>query len=194
MLSTTLESGLRAYKIGPTLRALRLKKSMGLVQLGNHTGLSPAMLSKIERGQLFPTLPTLLRIAMVFSVGLEFFFSAPKEKPTLTVVRAKDRLRLTEHLGGTEPAFEFEALDYTASERRFNAYYGVFSAIELEKLKTHTHAGGEFIYILQGTLIMHINDEDYVLTSGDSMYFDSSIEHGYRRGRGRSCHAIVISS
>jgi transcriptional regulator with XRE-family HTH domain len=46
---------------------------MGLVELGRHTGLSPAMRSKIERGQRFPTLPTLPRIAMVFSVGLDFF-------------------------------------------------------------------------------------------------------------------------
>jgi transcriptional regulator with XRE-family HTH domain len=52
---------------------------MGLVELGRHTGLSPAMLSKIERGQLFLTLPTLLRIALVFSVGLDFFFSGGEE-------------------------------------------------------------------------------------------------------------------
>src|SRR5512141_1464387 len=61
MLSQTLVDGLEQYRIGPKLRRLRLKKSMGLVQLGEHTGLSPALLSKIERGQIFPTLPTLLR-------------------------------------------------------------------------------------------------------------------------------------
>ncbi len=43
---------------------------MGLVELGKHTALSAAMLSKLERGKLFPRLPTLLRIAMVFGVGL----------------------------------------------------------------------------------------------------------------------------
>ena len=63
MLSPTLREGLKAYAIGPKIRAIRLKKKIGLVELGKHTGLSPAMLSKIERGQLFPTLPTLLRIA-----------------------------------------------------------------------------------------------------------------------------------
>jgi transcriptional regulator with XRE-family HTH domain len=73
MLSPTLREGLKAYGIGPKIRSIRLKKKMGLVELGRHSGLSPAMLSKIERGQLFPTLPTLLRIAMVFSVGLDYF-------------------------------------------------------------------------------------------------------------------------
>ena len=56
MLSATLESGLRGYDIGGKVRALRLRKKMGLVELGRHTGLSPAMLSKIERGRLYPTL------------------------------------------------------------------------------------------------------------------------------------------
>ena len=96
MLSPTLQEGLKAYAIGPKLRAIRLKKKMGLVELGRHTGLSPAMLSKIERGQLFPTLPTLLRIALVFSVGLDFFFSGSRDKPVLGVVRRKDRLRFRE--------------------------------------------------------------------------------------------------
>jgi transcriptional regulator with XRE-family HTH domain len=76
MLSPTLREGLKVYAIGPWIRAIRLKKEMGLVELGRHTGLSPAMLSKIERGQLFPTLPTLLRIALVFSVGLDTSFQA----------------------------------------------------------------------------------------------------------------------
>ena len=76
MLSKTLQDGLSDYRIGDKIRTLRLKKKMGLVELGKHTGLSPALLSKIERGRLFPTLPTLLRIALVFGVGLEFFIAA----------------------------------------------------------------------------------------------------------------------
>jgi len=78
MLSKTLQDGLKDYAIGEKLRALRLKKKMGLVELGKHTGLSPALLSKIERCRLFPTLPTLLRIALVFGVGLEFFFAGAR--------------------------------------------------------------------------------------------------------------------
>ena len=86
MLSETLTEGLQQYRIGPKIRSLRLKKKLGLVQLGEHTGLSPAMLSKIERGQLFPTLPTLLRIALVFGIGLEHFF-VEDERPSVAVIR-----------------------------------------------------------------------------------------------------------
>ena len=51
MLSDTLKSGLENYGIGEKLRLLRLKKKMGLVELGRHTGLSAALLSKVERGK-----------------------------------------------------------------------------------------------------------------------------------------------
>lgn len=80
MLSKTLDNGLKSYGIGGRLRALRLRKKMGLVELGRHSGLSAAMLSKIERGLVYPTLPTLLRVALVFSVDLGFFFTATARK------------------------------------------------------------------------------------------------------------------
>jgi transcriptional regulator with XRE-family HTH domain len=99
VLSETLTQGLQQYRIGEKLRALRLKKKMGLVELGRHSGLSPALLSKIERGRLVPTLPTLLRIALVFSVGLEHFFNDPAARPTLAVVRRGERQRFPERQG-----------------------------------------------------------------------------------------------
>jgi transcriptional regulator with XRE-family HTH domain len=74
MVTKAIDDGLRPYSIGEKLRSLRLRKSMGLVELGRHTGLSAALLSKLERGKLYPTLPTLLRIAMVFSVGTRLLF------------------------------------------------------------------------------------------------------------------------
>ena len=194
MLSPTLREGLRSYAIGPKIRTIRLKKKMGLVELGRHTGLSPAMLSKIERGQLFPTLPTLLRIALVFSVGLDYFFSGSREKPIVGVVRHKDRLRFPEKVGARDQAYEFESLDYPAVERRLSGYYVEFLAIPPEKMRLHQHDGGEFIYMLTGTLAVQIGGEEHSLAPHDSMYFDSSTPHGYRRSGAKTCAAIVVTS
>ena len=121
MLSATLEAGLSDYAIGGKIRALRLKKKMGLVELGQHSGLSPALLSKLERGRLFPTLPTLLRIALVFSVGLDYFFAGAREKPLVAVVRKAERVQLPERKDGKDMSYRFESLDYPATERRFNS-------------------------------------------------------------------------
>src|ERR1700733_3971544 len=126
MLSESLKKGIQRYAIGDKLRALRIKKSMGLVELGRHTGLSAAMLSKVERGKLFPTLPTLLRIALVFSVGLEYFFSDDQKRHVLAIVRRAERKRFPERPDGRDVSFYFESLDFTAVERKLDAYYAEF--------------------------------------------------------------------
>jgi transcriptional regulator with XRE-family HTH domain len=194
MLTPTLRDGLRSYAIGPKIRAVRLRKKMGLVELGRHTGLSPAMLSKIERGQLFPTLPTLLRIALVFSVGLDYFFSGARDKPVVAVVRRTDRLRFREKSDARDVSYEFESLDFPAVERKMNAYLAEFTEIAANKARRHTHPGGEFLYVLRGTLEMHIGDEVHELHGGDSIYFDSSVPHAYRRAGAKPCSGIVVTS
>ena len=194
MLSDTLNEGLKAYGIGAKIRALRLKKSMGLVALGEHTGLSPAMLSKIERGRLYPTLPTLLRIALVFSVGLEFFFEGGRDAPAVAVVRKKDRLRLPEKAPTGEESYYFESLNFPVTERRLNGYFAEFVGPTSGKVRTHQHAGGELIYVLRGALEVQVGESSYELDSGDSMYFDSGVPHGYRRQGSKPCQALVVSA
>ena len=192
MLSTTLRQGLKAYDIGPRMRGLRLKKKMGLVELARHTSLSPALLSKIERGLLFPTLPTLLRVALVFSVDLGFFFSTPREKPVLAVARKKERVRLPERPGGRDSVYEFESLDYGATERKLNAYFARFLPSPADR--PHAHDGCEFIFMLTGRLRVSAAGEDHVLSAGDAMYFDSSLPHAYRRMGRAACSAIVVTA
>ena len=193
MLSPTLREGLKAYAIGPKIRAIRLKRKLGLVELGKHTGLSAAMLSKVERGQLFPTLPTLLRIAMVFGVGLDYFITE-SARPTVAVTRRRERLRFPEKPNAREVAYEFESLDYPAVQRLLNTYFAEFFPDPGDKLKRHQHPGVEFLYVLAGSLSIHIGDEEHVLDTKDSIYFDSSVPHAYRRVGGKSCCAIVVTT
>jgi transcriptional regulator with XRE-family HTH domain len=61
------ESFIAEKRIGERIKRLRLKKSMGLVELGRHTGLSASFLSQLETGRVVPTLRNLARVAMVFS-------------------------------------------------------------------------------------------------------------------------------
>jgi transcriptional regulator with XRE-family HTH domain len=191
MLSETLTAALESYAIGPKIRRLRLRKKLGLVQLGEHTGLSPAMLSKIERGHLFPTLPTLLRIALVFGVGLDHFFREDRDRPIHAVVRKADRIRLPDKAGRTSPAYRFESLDYPVSDRKLNGYYAEIEAEE-EQSEPHEHPGAEIIYVLRGELVVNLEGEDFALREGDSMYFDCAHPHSYRRKGSVPCAAIIV--
>jgi transcriptional regulator with XRE-family HTH domain len=194
MVSKTIDDNLRPYQIGPKLRALRLKKSMGLVELGKHTGLSPALLSKLERDKLYPTLPTLLRIALVFSVGLDYFFTDERKRHIVSVVRKDERIKLPDRPGTTEVAYYFESLDFKSNERRTNAYLAEFEPIAEDKLKPHQHPGSEFLHVTKGKLGLRIGMDDYELDAGDSIYFDPGVPHTYRRVGKQPCQALIVTA
>lgn len=193
MLSTTLEEGLRIYEIGDKVRALRLRKKMALVELGRHTGLSAALLSKIERSNIFPPLPTLLRIAMVFGVGLDYFFRDESKRPVVSIVRKEDRVRFPDAQEGTVSYF-FESLDFNANERKLNAYFADFQPAAEEDAPIHEHEGAEFLYVLSGRLALTIGRQPHELHEGDSIYFDSSVPHSYRRVGKAPCGALVVTT
>ncbi len=191
MLSKTLSEGIDRYQIGPMLRALRLRKKMGLVELSSHTGLSAALLSKLERGKLFPTLPTLLRIALVFGVGLEHFFVEEKKRD-IGIVRQSERVRFPEKPNSRDVNYYFECLDFNSNDRKTNSFYAEFEPVQRERVRTHQHSGREFIYVLKGKLGLLIGSDSLELEPGDSIHFDSSLTHGYRSAGAKTCAAIVV--
>ena len=192
-MNKTITEGLRPYALGEKLRGLRLKKSMGLVQLGKHTGLSPAMLSKLENGRLFPTIPTLLRIAMVFSVGLDYFFTDERKRHVVAIVRKQDRIRFPDQPGRGEVSYWFESLDFAANERKLNAFLAEFPPAAGDKQRLHQHAGVEFLYMIRGKIDLIIGSDTHTLDTGDAIYFDSSVRHGYRCGGGQASIAIIVT-
>jgi len=140
MLSETLTDGLNRYKIGQKVRNMRLDKKLALTELGDHTGLSTAMLSKIERGQLFPTLPTLLRIALVFGIGLDHFFVERPTKRLVSVARKGERIRLPDQVKEFPPSYLFESLDFAVTDRKMDAFLATFPA-QSKRSKPHHHDG-----------------------------------------------------
>ncbi|MEZ5912909.1 MAG: XRE family transcriptional regulator [Paracoccaceae bacterium] len=168
----------------------RLGKDMSLAQLGWHSGMSAGMLSKIENGQIVPTLPTLMRIAMVFGVGLDHFF-AQSQDPVVALVRAADRLRLPNPPDGT-PAYWFESLDYPVTQRRLEAYYARFEH-GAPAAEPHRHDGAELVYVIAGELELTIHGRTQRLEPGDSLYFEADFPHRYAGGQG-GCEALVVVS
>jgi transcriptional regulator with XRE-family HTH domain len=192
-ISSTISEGLRRYSIGEKLRTLRRRKGMGLVELGRHTSLSAALLSKLERGKLFPTLPTLLRIAMVFGVGLDYFFTDEGKRRVVEIVRCGERARFPERPALPDSPYHFECLDYRGTERKMSAFLADFQEMAPDQLKPHQHAGVEFIYLIKGSLILKIAGEEHVLEAEDAIYFDSAASHSYRRRGSKICTGVVVT-
>jgi transcriptional regulator with XRE-family HTH domain len=185
----TAENFIAEKKIGERIKRLRLKKSMGLVELGRHTGLSASFLSQLETGRVVPTLRNLARIAMVFSKDLSFFFES-EPRSIFRIHRKGDRVRLPQ-TGVDDPTYFFESLGYMVPDRNIDPYLAEF--VPLKKttdVRPHVHLGQEFLYVMEGALEITHGDGSHVLEAGDSVYFDASTQHSYR------CHgktkAVVL--
>jgi len=185
---------IRPYAIADKLRTLRLRRSMGLTQLAEHTGFSPAMLSRLENGRLIPTLPTLTRIALVFGVGLDYFFSDPRKRHVVAISRSSERKVFPSDPKATAASWSFESLDFRANERKLNGFLAHFHPVPEEKLTPHFHPGVELLYLIEGKLEMTIGVDTIQLSAGDSVYFDSLQKHTYRSLIKKRCTAIVVTT
>jgi len=189
----TLDSGqanirraLAHYEIGRKLRTLRLKKKIALVDLGKHTGLSASMLSQLENGKLVPTLPTLARIALVFDVGLDHFFEGHTHRKRFSLIRAGDRAPASESEGGLESVL------FAAPDKSLHASLVEFPQGDEDGSLPHSQEGSKFVHILDGSIVIQYQGEDYVLNAGDSAHFDASEPHSYRAAAPAPARALVI--
>ena len=190
----SLRVELQHYMIGQKLRALRLRRSMGLTRLAERAGLSPALLSKIENGKLVPTVPTLLRIAMVFDVPLEHFFRNEHRSRIISITRRDQWERSPEHELQTpeENGCRLTSLDLGPGERKFHVYLAEFPPTRQAVARPHVHQGFEFIHMLTGFLHLSLGGEDKLLRPGDSIYFDSGLRHAYSNLGNEKCAALMV--
>ena len=179
-------------RLGERIRRLRLKKSMGLVELGRHTGLSASFLSQLETGRVVPTLRNLARIAMVFSKDLSYFFES-EPAAVFRVHRRKDRVRMPQ-TGVEPPTYTFESLGYMVPDRSMDPYFAEFVPLPAQvEPKSHLHAGFEFLYVQAGELIVRHGDQEASLVAGDAVYFDAGMPHSYRCAGAKPAEAIIVT-
>jgi len=172
------ESFIAEKRIGERIKYLRLKKSMGLVDLGRHTGLSASFLSQLETGRVVPTLRNLARIAMVFSKDLSYFFD-PEPDTLFRVHRGKQRVRLPQS-GVADPSYFFESLGYLVPDRLLDPYFAEFLPKKRDREpRAHQHVGCEFLYLLTGQLAVQHGEVTHHIEAGDAIYFDANTVHSY---------------
>lgn len=188
----TTERFIAEKHIGERIKRLRLKKSMGLVELGRHTGLSASFLSQLETGRVVPTLRNLARIAMVFSKDLSYFFET-EPQPMFRIHRRHERVRLPQ-TGADSPTYFFESLGYMVPDRHMDPYFAEFvpSTPNVE-VKPHMHPGYEFLYVLDGELAIRHGEHESTLEAGDAVYFDASTPHSYLCVGKKPAGAIIVT-
>ncbi len=193
---STAERFIEDKHLGERIKRLRLRKSMGLVELGRLTGLSASFLSQLETGRVVPTLRNLARIALVFSKDLAYFFEN-EPQPLFRVHRRRERVRLPQ-TGADHPAYFFESLGYMVPDRQMDPYFAQFLPVaaepeKAEAAKAHLHPGCEFLYVLDGRLEVRQGENCAALEPGDAVYFDSGAPHSYLCIGEKPASAVIVT-
>ncbi len=156
---------------GQRFRRLRLRKKLSLAQVARATGVSVGFLSALERGQMRCSISTLRRIARYYKTNIMSLFGT-NEEPRRHV-RPSQRKILE-----TSPGVRMELLAWgnTAMEPHlFRIKPGGGSG------ESYSHEGEEFLHVLRGEFEISLNgNERYLLKSGDSLYFESSMPHKWK--------------
>jgi transcriptional regulator with XRE-family HTH domain len=129
------EAFIAEKRIGERIKRLRLKKSMGLVELGRQTGLSASFLSQLETGRVVPTLRNLARVSIVFGKDLSYFFEA-EPQAMFRIHRKKERMRMPQ-TGVEDPSYYFESLGYMVPDRQLDPYFAEFLPRKAGDVRPH---------------------------------------------------------
>jgi transcriptional regulator with XRE-family HTH domain len=163
--------------VGQRMRIVRQEKGLTTEDVGQRTGLSPTYVDKIEADELSPPLGVLIRIAKALDMRLGRFISTGEVKP-FTVVRKHERRIVSRYTSaqGDQYGYTYESLAPDKKDRHMEPFMITLVPSGAKK-ELSTHAGQEFIYVLEGAMEVILEEHKDVLHAGDSIYYDSSVPH-----------------
>jgi transcriptional regulator with XRE-family HTH domain len=176
--------------IGKKVKALRTHKKLTLKELSDLTTLSTGFLSQLERGLTNIATDSLQKIAQAFDVESSYFFSSP-HKTRNCVLRSYEK----EVFQVINSRFIHYHLTNDFPERTLLPRLIELLPINSEEdLSQYAHEGEEFIYVLEGTLTLFINNEQTELFPGDSAHYSSAIIHNWANYTSKMVKILVVSS
>ena len=164
--------------VGNKVRSMRKEKGMTLAKLSEITGLSPAIVSQIERGLANPSFTTLAQLAHGLDIPVGKFFIGQEETRS-PVVRKADR----RNLKGVAKRSVGEAGLMNCSRPSSTAPWkpnGLSARPAMTPAATLSASGEEFGIIVSGRKDIFLDGECYTLEEGDSISFSSDTPHWYK--------------
>ena len=170
----------REVKVGEKIRELREDMALSLDELAAKTNISAAMIGQIENHMISPPLGTLIKIARALDTNAGYFFRPDEGKPhAYSLVRHDERKRVSRVASkdGVDYGYEYESLGYDLTDRTMEPFFITLKPSPFEDKGLSTHAGEEFIYVIEGEMEVVLGGHRDVLGPGDSIYYKSTTPH-----------------
>lgn len=162
--------------IGRQVKRYRKQLGLTIADVCNRTGLSAGMMSKIENGNTSPSLATLRSLSTALNVPVTALFREFEEQRDATFVKAGHGLAIDRR--GTRAGHQYQLLGHSVHSDVSVEPYLITLQKKSEVFPIFQHAGVEFIYILEGSMVYRHLNATYTLAPGDSLFFDSDAPHG----------------
>jgi len=164
-------------KVGESIKAIRKKKGLSLKDLAQRTGLDAELLTEIENGEVSPPLGTIIKVAKALDTKMGYFISGGEDLP-YTIMRKDDRKLVSRFNTGKSDryGYEFSSLAPYKRNRHMEPLIVNLEPSDIEEERS-THDGQEFIYVLEGTMEVRLEEEVHLLEPGDAIYYDSTVPH-----------------
>jgi transcriptional regulator with XRE-family HTH domain len=164
--------------IGREVRAFRHQKGMTFAELSQTTGLSIGMLSKIENGNISPSLTTLQTVAGALGVPLTALFRRYEE--TRAAVHTKAGEGVDVERAGTRAGHHYTLLGHLGSHAGGVVVepYLITLSDAADTFPSFQHDGVETIYMLEGEVGYRHGERIYRLEPGDTLFFEADAPHG----------------
>lgn len=162
--------------IGAQIRELRRRFHLSVADLASAATISAGMLSKIENGQISPSLSTLQAVAGALNVPITTLFSTFEEKRDCSFVREGQGVVIERR--GTKVGHVYQLLGHALAGELMVEPYLITLKEGAAPYTGFRHDGVEFIYMLSGEVLYRHADETYHLRPGDALLFDSAALHG----------------
>ncbi|MDO5037328.1 MAG: cupin domain-containing protein [Tissierellia bacterium] len=175
---------------GHKIRVMRKDLNMSIKDLAEKADLSTGLISQIERDLVSPSVNAMTRIVDALGTTMGEFFDADyvKENP-LHLKKNEHKIVSMEDWDRT-----YEIVSPT-DNRDIELVFMRFSPTsDPDAVKVRVHEGEECGYVIQGSLTVEVEDKQYVLESGDSIYFESTAPHRYINYSDKECVSIWAMS
>ena len=164
--------------IGHEVRAFRKKLGLTITDLALAADMSVGMLSKIENGNISPSLTTLQALSKALGAPLTAFFRRYEQRRSATFVKAGEGVNIERR--GTRAGHQYSSLG--AIENNSSGVtvepYLITLTTESDVFPTFQHEGLEFLHMLEGEVVYRHGDQIFTLRAGDSLFFDADAPHG----------------
>lgn len=155
------------------LKSLRMERGKTLEEVAAAAGLTRGWLSKVENFRLTPSLTALAHIADALNVSMSELFEGLDAKPRLALVRTDGRRLMQRDQEVSQ--LVYEALAHTHPSRRMDPF--LITVPKTDDRPTMNHEGEEFMFVVEGPVVLEYDGERHELTTGDCAYFDASVDH-----------------